>query len=89
MACVATDCRRDTALGPRPADKGGLGKDTLPFMGFGAQQQPLNCISLRRIGLCNDLANDRGTIGHFPGRASEMSADLPALLAEEILPRAP
>jgi hypothetical protein len=36
MAGVAAGCRRDSALGVRPANKGSLTKDTLPFMGFGA-----------------------------------------------------
>src|SRR5580704_19396453 len=84
MACVATRCRRNSALGLRPADKGSIRKDALPFMGFGAQQEPLNGTFLRRVGLPNDLADDRGTIGHLPGRTGEVSADLAALLVEEI-----
>src|ERR1700730_3005053 len=84
MACVATCCRRNSALGLRPADKGSIRKDALPFMGFGAQQEPLNCIFLRRIGLRDNLADDRRTIGHLPGRTGEVSADLPPLLVEEI-----
>src|ERR1700756_3793218 len=84
MACVATGCGRSSAVGLRPADKGSIRKDALPFMGFGTQQEPLNCVFLRRIGLRNDLADDRGPIGHLPGRTGEVSADLPALLVEEI-----
>src|ERR1700730_8337828 len=84
MACVTTCCRRNSALGLRSADKGSIRKEALPLLGFGAQQEPLNCIFLRRVGLRNNLADDRGTIGHLPGRTGEMSADLPALLVEEI-----
>jgi hypothetical protein len=36
MAGVAAGYRRDSALGVRPANKGCLAEDTLPFMGFGA-----------------------------------------------------
>jgi len=36
MVCVTAGCRRDSALGVRPANEGCLTKDTLPFMGFGA-----------------------------------------------------
>src|ERR1700730_3192577 len=84
MACVTTGCRRNSALGLRSADKGSIRKDALPFTGIGAQQAPLNRIFLRRIGLPNTLADDRGTIGHLPGRTGEVRADLPPLLAEEI-----
>src|SRR5207302_490930 len=84
MVCVTAGCRPDSALGVRPADKSSIRKDTVPLMGFGAQQEPLNCTSLRRIGLLNNLADDRGTIGHLPGRTGKVSADLPALLVEEI-----
>src|SRR3984893_12529388 len=84
MAFVATRFRRDSAPGPTPADKSRIRQDGLPFMGFGAQQEPLNCIFLRRIGLRDNLADDRRTIGHLPGRTGEVSADLPPLLVEEI-----
>src|SRR5580700_8535536 len=83
MVGIAAGCRRDSAFGVRPANKGCICEDTLPFMGFGAQQEPLDCIFLRRIGLCNNLADERGTIGHLPGRTGEVSADLPVLLVEE------
>ena len=84
MARVAAGCRRNSAFGLDPSDKGSIRKDTPPFMGFSAQQEPLNCIFLRRVGLPSNLADDRGTIGHLPGRTGEVSADLPALLVEEI-----
>jgi hypothetical protein len=44
----------------------------------------LNCVWFWRIGLRDDLADDRGTIAELPGRTAEMSADLPTLLVEEI-----
>src|SRR3984893_4212374 len=84
MAFVATCCRRHSPPCLRPADKASIRKDALPFMGFGAKQEPLNCIFLSRVGLRNNLADDRGAIGHLPGRTGEVSADLPPLLVEEI-----
>ena len=53
-------------------------------MTLGAEQQPLNCVWFWRIGLRDDLADDRGTIVELPDRTAEMSADLPTLLVEEI-----
>src|ERR1700732_1267618 len=84
MAFGATCCRGNPDPSLRPADQSRIPQEGLPFMGFGAQQEPLNCIFLRRVGLPNNLADDRGTIGHLPGRTGEVSADLPALLVEEI-----
>src|ERR1700730_4634477 len=53
-------------------------------MALGAEQQPLNCVRFRCIGLRDDFADDRGAIIELPGRTAEVSADLPALLIKEI-----
>jgi hypothetical protein len=36
MVCVTAGCRGNSALGVRPANKGGVRKDTLPLMRLGA-----------------------------------------------------
>jgi hypothetical protein len=53
-------------------------------MALGAQEEPLNCVWLWRIGLPYYLADDGRTIVELAGRTAEMSADLPTLLVEEI-----
>jgi hypothetical protein len=53
-------------------------------MALGAEQEPLNCVWFRCIGLFDDLAHDRGTIAELPCRTAEVSADLPTLLIKEI-----
>jgi hypothetical protein len=53
-------------------------------MALGAEQQPLNCVRFRCIGLRDHLTNDRGTIVELPGRTAKVSADLPTLLIKEI-----
>jgi len=53
-------------------------------MALRAEQEPLNCVRFRCIGLFDHLADDRGTIAELPGRTAEVSADLPTLLIKEI-----
>jgi hypothetical protein len=78
MTCVTVRSWRYPYLGVRPANVRG------PLMALGAQEEPLNCVWLWRIGLPYFLADDGRTIVELAGRTAEMSADLPTLLVEEI-----
>src|SRR5713101_7187682 len=53
-------------------------------MVLGAEQKPLNRAGRRRIALGDDLADHKGAVEQFPGRTTEVSADLPALPVEKI-----
>src|ERR1700730_1349162 len=53
-------------------------------MALGAQQEPSNCAGLRRVGLCDDLADNRRTVVDLPGRGAEMGADLPPLPIKQV-----
>jgi len=51
-------------------------------MALGAQQQPLNCSGICRIGPCDYLADDFRTIVELPRRPGEVGANLPTLVVE-------
>src|SRR6266436_9056004 len=76
MARVAACLRRGSALDLRPPNVGSGRQGSRTLMALGAQQQPLNCTRLRRVGLCDDLADNRRTVIDLPGRAAEMGTDL-------------
>src|SRR6267142_325038 len=79
MARVAACLRRGSALGLRPPNVGSGRQGSRTLMALGAQQQPLNCARLRRVGLCDDLADNCRTVVDLPGRTAEMRTETPPL----------
>ena len=53
-------------------------------MALGPKQQPLYRARFWRIGLCDDLADDRGTVEDLLGRTIEVVAALPISPIKEI-----